>query len=87
MRHNPIWGYFPWVTRSQGPEGESSSPKTATNMPFLLSSVGVKPNFSEDRKEPSADMMGLRGPHFPASRSATGKLDDIAGKIGATRRA
>ena len=24
-------------------------------------------------------MMGLRGPHLPAGRSATGKLDDIAG--------
>ena len=34
--------------------------------------------FSEDRKEPSADLMGLRGPHLPASRSATDKLGDIA---------
>jgi hypothetical protein len=34
--------------------------------------------FSEDRKEPSADLRGLRGPHLPASRSATGKLGDIA---------
>ena len=34
--------------------------------------------FSEDRKEPSADLMGLRGPHLPASRSATDKLGDTA---------
>jgi hypothetical protein len=26
--------------------------------------------FSEDRKEPSAGLIGLRGPHLPASRSA-----------------
>ena len=34
--------------------------------------------FSEDRKEPSAGLMGLRGPHLPASRSATDKLGDTA---------
>ena len=32
--------------------------------------------FSEDRKEPSAGLMGLRGPHLPASRGATEKLGD-----------
>ena len=34
--------------------------------------------FSEDRQEPSAGLMGLRGPHLPASRSATDKLGDTA---------
>ena len=34
--------------------------------------------FSEDRKEPSAGLMGLRGPHLPASRGATDKLGDTA---------
>ena len=34
--------------------------------------------FSEDRKKPSAGLMGLRGPHLPASGSATDKLGDIA---------
>ncbi len=34
--------------------------------------------FSEDRKEPSAGLMGLRGPHLPASRSATDKAGDAA---------
>ena len=34
--------------------------------------------FSEDRKEPSAGLMGLRGSHLPASRSATDKLGDTA---------
>ena len=34
--------------------------------------------FSEDRKEPSAGLMGLRGPHLPASRSAPDKLGDTA---------
>ena len=33
---------------------------------------------SEDRQEPSAGLMGLRGPHLPASRSATDKLGDTA---------
>ena len=34
--------------------------------------------FSEDRKEPSAGLMGVRGPHLPASRSAPDKLGDTA---------
>jgi hypothetical protein len=34
--------------------------------------------FWEDRKEPSAGLMGLQGPHLPASRGATDKLGDAA---------
>ena len=34
--------------------------------------------FAEDRTEPSAGLMGLRGPHLPASRSATDKAGDAA---------
>jgi len=34
--------------------------------------------FCEDCKEPSAGLMGLRGPHLPASRGATDTLGDTA---------
>jgi hypothetical protein len=34
--------------------------------------------FAEDRTEPSAGLMGLRGPHLPASRSATDEVGDTA---------
>ena len=60
------------------PDIEAVQKHTAALRRLLKSVCHVAANFRKIAQEPSAGLMGLRGPHLPASRSATGKLGDTA---------